>query len=184
MFLGQVTIGQKTNEIKEAPRLLNLLNLKNAVVITDALLTQKKVAKNIVERSGEYVMALKGNHSEFFREVKEYFNSFKGEVEKQIEKNQGKVEIRQCQVGHIEWFKDKKDWPGLKEIIKIDYERHYEGKVKKVTRYYISSMKCSAMKYLQIVRSHWGIENGLHRTLDVYFKEDASQEHDRNAATN
>ena len=37
---------------------------------------------------------------------------------------------------------------------------------------------------LNSVRAHWGIENKLHRTLDVLFLEDAAKEHDRTTAEN
>jgi hypothetical protein len=58
--IGQITIGEKTNEITAAPQLLKLLNLKDTVITTDALLTQKEVAKTVIDKGGDYVMALKG----------------------------------------------------------------------------------------------------------------------------
>ncbi|MCY4522075.1 MAG: ISAs1 family transposase [Caldilineaceae bacterium] len=40
-------------------------------------------------------------------------------------------------------------------------------------RYYIASRPVDAQALLALVRSHWRVENGLHRTLDVQFREDA-----------
>ena len=47
-FIGQVTIGEKTNEITAAPKLLNQIDLEGTIVTTDALLTQKEIASGPV----------------------------------------------------------------------------------------------------------------------------------------
>ena len=185
-FLGQITIDCKTNEITAAPKLLENLNLQGAVITVDALMTQKEIATTIIQRGGDYVMALKGNQGSLYEDVRLYFNSPDKNLSSysSVEKNRGQVETRTCTMASASWIEKRMDWMGLTTLFKIDSEIFYEGKTTKETRYYITSLNISASELLSIARKHWSIENGLHRTLDVSFKEDASQEHDRNAAAN
>lgn len=61
--LAQQKVENKSNEITVVPQLLKLLNLKRAVVTLDAMGTQTKIARQIFEGGGDYVLALKGNQS-------------------------------------------------------------------------------------------------------------------------
>lgn len=42
-------------------------------------------------------------------------------------------------------------------------------------RYFINSIQADADIFAKAVRGHWGIENKLHWTLDVTFREDANR---------
>jgi predicted transposase YbfD/YdcC len=42
-------------------------------------------------------------------------------------------------------------------------------------RYYLTSLPGEARAFGAAVRSHWGVENGLHWVLDIAFQEDASR---------
>jgi len=185
-FLGQLTVGSKTNEITAAPKLLSKLALKGSVVTVDALMTQKEIARAIVSKGGDYVMALKGNQGVLHENVVLYFSGLQEVVScaKSIEKNRGRTEIRTCTVASADWLEEKEAWRGLKSLFKVELETHYDGTVTKDSRYYITSLAGEAEELLLVSRKHWSIENGLHRTLDMTFKEDASQEHNRNAAAN
>lgn len=186
-FVGQLTIDSKTNEITAAPQILNLLNLKNTVITVDALMTQKTVAKTIIDGTGDYMMALKGNQGTLFEDVKLYFSESQIGMSyaRSLEKNRGQVEIRTCtKTEDISWLYQKNDWKGLKGLCRIDSEIHKGSKISFKSRYYIVSFSADAQELLEISRQHWSVENQLHRTLDVHFKEDACQEHDRYAAAN
>jgi predicted transposase YbfD/YdcC len=185
-FLGQISIESKTNEITAAPELLKALNLKGAVVTVDALMTQREIAATIVNRQGDYVMALKGNQGSLHENVCLYFSIVQEGMScaRSVEKNRGRVEVRTCTKASAGWIEGGETWTGLKSLFRIESETYYEGKVTEETRYYITSLEEGAFEMLDIARKHWSIENGLHRSLDMYFKEDASQEHNRNAAAN
>jgi predicted transposase YbfD/YdcC len=185
-FLGQMTIDSKTNEITAAPELLNKLNLKGAVVTVDALMTQKAIAEAVIQRAGDYVMALKGNQGTLFEDVRLYFTAIQEGMScaRKVEKNRGRIEIRTCTKASGGWLDKLEAWKGLKSFFKIDLETYYEGKETKEERYYVTSLDIDAVQLLVIARDHWSIENRLHRSLDMHFKEDAAQEHDRNAAAN
>jgi predicted transposase YbfD/YdcC len=186
-FLGQLTIGEKTNEITAAPQLLEKLNLENTIVSVDAIMTQKDIAEKIIDGGGHYIMALKGNQGTFFDDVRLYFSETQEGMSswRSIEKNRGRVEERICTMSFdIDWLANKSEWKGLKAIFKIDSDVSYEGQSTCETRYFIISLETSAQSCLYLARKHWSIENGLHRTLDIHFREDGNQIHDRNAASN
>lgn len=186
MFLGQMTIDCKTNEITAAPKLLESLNIEGSIITVDALMTQREVAKTVIRKKGDYVMALKGNQESLYEDVRLFFDSIQEEMScaRSIEKNRGHVETRTCTKAPADWIDRKDSWAGLKNLFKIDSEIYYEGKTTQETRYYMTSLEAEASELLTIARKHWSIENGLHRSLDMIFKEDSAQEHDRNAAAN
>ena len=62
LTLGQVATDAKSNEITAIPLLLELLDLKGATVTIDAMGCQKEIAAKIVDREGDYLLALKDNH--------------------------------------------------------------------------------------------------------------------------
>lgn len=186
-FLGQISIESKTNEITAAPKLLDLLNIKNAIITVDAMMTQLDIARAISDKKGDYVMALKGNQGTLFNDVRLYFSEIENGMScsRTIEKNRGQVEIRTCvKTEKIQWLDHFEKWKNLKAIFKVESETYKEGKTHVEKRFYLTSLNYEASKLLNIVRQHWNIENKLHRTLDVHFKEDSSQEHNKNAAAN
>lgn len=187
LCLGQVGVNSKTNEIGAMPDLLSSLCLKGTVVTTDALLTQKSIAQQIRNQGGDYLLALKGNHGTLFKEAKLYFTELHTGMFswRTLEKNRGFVEERSCLVsGCTHGWETLEEWPDLRRVLLVRSQRTRDGKTTTEERYYITSAELGAKPLLESVRAHWGIENKLHRTLDVLFLEDASQEHERTTAEN
>ncbi len=88
-----------------------------------------------------------------------------------------RIETITCSVIDVLSLLDKrKDWKGIKSIVRITSERIIKKTQKESIeqRYYITSLNTDAEKINKAVRSHWNIENNLHWNLDVVFKEDAS----------
>jgi len=61
LVLGQRKVDEKSNEITAIPELLKVIDIKGALVTIDAMGCQKKIAQQIIEQQGDYVLALKGN---------------------------------------------------------------------------------------------------------------------------
>ena len=99
----------------------------------------------------------------------------------------GRIEIRTCSryldLSHIE---GKEKWKGLKTIVRIKTQTTNKntGKVSNEQRIYISSLEQNANTLNKAIRNHWSVENKLHWTLDVLFREDASRKRKDNAAEN
>src|SRR5688572_11483645 len=70
MVFGQVAVGGKSNEIEAIPRLLALLDLEGATVTVDAAGCQREVAREVTDRAGHYVLAVKGNQPALYAKVK------------------------------------------------------------------------------------------------------------------
>jgi predicted transposase YbfD/YdcC len=70
---------------------------------------------------------------------------------------------------------DAAAWPGLRSIGMVEATRMLAGETTIEQRFYLTSLKPEAQEFARAVRNHWGIENGLHWTLDVTFREDQSR---------
>ena len=200
LVLGQVKVNEKSNEITAVPELLGVLMLQGAIVTLDAMGCQKDIAADIIDKHADYVLALKGNHATVHEEVKEFFDDAVPpcatecaaharkelmDFHKTFDKGHGRIETRRYwQSTDIDWFEDKKLWKGLKSFGMVESIRKEKGKSTIERRYYLSSLPLDAKRFGQAVRGHWGVENNLHWSLDVTFREDDSRARTRNAAQN
>jgi predicted transposase YbfD/YdcC len=188
MVLGQVKTEEKSNEIKAIPILLDLLVLEGAIVTIDAMGCQSAIAEKIVEQKADYVLAVKENQAHLLDDLKEAFEQTpQTDHYTTTEKSHGRIEKRSCKViTDMDWISKKDKWKNLQSIICIESERTLIQTDEKHTeqRFYISSLHTTAAHFNQIVRTHWGIENKLHWSLDVTFKEDLSTKQAGNAAEN
>ena len=188
LTLAQEPCDSKSNEITALPRLLDRMALKGAIVTMDAAGCQTAIVQGLQALradDADYVLAVKRNQDTLHREVKAAFDdadrgAFTPEVEDRcetVERNGGRRERRTCTVldgpGLCEWVADTKVWPGLRSLVRVQAERTGpRGRRQRSVHYYISSRPPHAEALLALVRGHWGVENGLHRTLDMQFRED------------
>ena len=189
---GQTAVQEKHNEIVAIPELLDELQVKNCIVTIDAMGTQTEIAKKIISKSADYVLALKGNQGNLHEGVRDYFNDEDflmqikniGEYSKTVEKARSQIETREYyQTDDISWIDSKSSWKGLKTIGMVKTTIKKDDKTSDETRYYISSLAQDISLFEKSVRQHWAIES-MHWQLDVTFREDANRTLDKTAAQN
>jgi len=200
LALGQVKVDDKSNEITAIPELLRVLDLQGCIVTLDAMGCQKEIAAQIVDKKADYVLALKGNHATVHEEIQEFFTDAVPPCATQaahtvaantmgffqtLEKDHGRIETRRYwQSSDIAWMQDKPLWRNLRSIGMVESVRRIKGENTLERRYYLSSLPLDAPTFAQAVRQHWGVENSLHWSLDVTFREDHSRARSKNAAQN
>lgn len=182
MILGQVATDAKSNEITAIPRLLKLLNLDGAVVTIDAAGCQKKIARQIIKQGGDYLLQLKGNQGGLHEETVMLFEQCLGDdchgiayhTASTTNGGHGRIEQRRIwAMAEVAWFTERSKWKNLRSLIRVQAKRTLNGRTSQEYRYYISSLPAhGAAKLLDYIRGHWGIENRLHWSLDVNFRED------------
>lgn len=187
LVLGQVKVDEKSNEITAIPALLRILEISGCIVTTDALGCQQEIASTVIERGGDYLLALKENQNQLYEDVTDLFKGAEEvkflDVEhtyaKTTNKNHGRIEIRECWAisdpDFTHYLLGFENWKGLRTLIKVTAHRQMQGETTTEDRYFISSLKTPAKRILKVVRGHWGIENGLHWVLDIAFREDESR---------
>jgi len=190
LTLGQQRVADKSNEITAIPKLLELLDIDGAIVTIDAMGCQHEIAKKILEKNADYLLALKGNQGQLHEDVKLFFSNKPGTSKffshKEIDGGHGRIETRISTVtGDIDWLKTMHpQWQKLRSIVEVESVRELKDKVETEKRYYISSLAADPKGILEAVRQHWGIENSLHWILDVCFGDDQSRIRKGNAPGN
>lgn len=193
--LGQVTVEAKSNEITAMPQLLELLDLRDKVVTTDAMGCQKAIAETIVAGGGDYILAVKDNQPTLHAELQAAFATAATPPPRSPrlytteDQGHGREEQRTVQVlpaqGHLSTAQ-LAAWVGVLTLVMVTRVVWCEatGVESIEVRYFLSSLRPNARRLGTAIRGHWRIENGLHWVLDVVFREDARRLYDRTAAEN
>ena len=187
LTLGQVKVDEKSNEKTAVPVLLDELDLENAVVSIDAVACNPSIAEQIIEKQGDYLLALKKNQKTLYEQVTSEIERQQTALEKQVWEDfgSGRLEKRTCYVlKDLQFVEALQEWAGVKAVVMVQAQREKNEKQTLETRYYLSSLDKSAVEFNHLVRNHWSIENQLHWQLDVSFREDQSRIRKDNAPEN
>lgn len=187
LVLAQEKVDEKSNEITAIPTLLESLELSGAIVSVDAMGCQKEIAAEIIANQADYILALKANHESLFDQAKNEFSRQKLPTHNCIEKGHGRITNSEVSVqSNITFIDNVHLWEGIKSLIKVTTTTTHtiDNRTSCQDRYYISSLGQTPEEFTQLIRKHWQIENNLHWTLDVQFKEDLSRIRNKNADQN
>ena len=192
--LGQKKIDDKTNEITEIPKLLDLIDIEGCVVTIDAIGTQTKIMDKIIEKKGDFCLQLKDNQPDACERVELYFNSLSKSEKKElasfssVEKDHGRIEKRKYTVCTddplIRLVLDNDKWKHVKAIGIAELQRTIGEKTSIERHFHLLSFVPTAEKYGSYARTHWEIENSLHWVLDIHFNEDRCSANSDNAISN
>jgi len=183
MALANV-LAPNNNEVAGAMQLIELLQLKGCVVTADALHCHRGMAKEILKRGGDYVLAVKENQPALLADAKAAIRAAERKRKTSIttiDAEHGRKERRAALVAPVKDMAQQHDFPGLKAVARITSKR---GGEKAIERYFLMSQTYSRAEILRIVRAHWTIENGLHWPLDVTLDEDLARNRKDNGPAN
>lgn len=191
LVLMQMAVERKENEIVAAPKLLQSIDLNGAIIIGDAMHTQRNISAQIVEAGGDYIWTVKGNQArtEWAIEklfVQEVVNLKKGVplskdfqmAAEKTSKAHGRIEKRTILVSQA--LNDYLDWPHVAQVFRLEREVwHDQGRRKTREVVYgltsLTQQRAGPQRLLKLTRHYWGIENGLHYRRDVTLQEDATR---------
>lgn len=190
LVLMEVELEGKGCEIPGATKLLKMVDLREKVVMGDALHTQRAVSIQIVEAGGDYIWFAKGNQPQLEEDIRLWFepepDPIPGqgrlpkdfETVKEARKGHGRLEERTLTVSSQ--LNDFLDWPYVRQVFHL--KRHFvstkTGEIQEQVVYGLTSLSREEITpdhLLQKIRSYWGIENGLHYRRDVTLREDRTR---------
>lgn len=191
LILAQRAVGGKSNEITAIPDLLDMLVLDGAIVTIDAMGTQKEIAARIVAKKADYVLALKGNQGALKNDASLFFAdpalAADCPCHKEIVSGHGRIEERIVRAADATWLAQRHpEWRDLSSVAAVTNHRTNKrtGRTATETRLYISSMPPDPVRLAAAARAHWSIENKLHWSLDVAFREDECRTRKDHSARN
>jgi len=187
LTLGQVPVGEKTNEIPLAHTLLDGLLLEGRVLTMDALLTQRAIARDVVARGGDYLMVVKDNQPTLRADIALLFAAPGDDAAamtraRSTDREHDRRERRALQASAA--LAGYLDWPAAAQVFRVDRRilDTRTGEIRTEVVYGVTSLppeRADATALLRLLRGHWTIENRLtprgYPVRDVTFDEDRSQ---------
>lgn len=185
-----VPIDEKANEIPTIETLIAGMDLTGIIATWDALNTQTKNVKAVINAGGDYIVPIKENQKNFYNDLKLYFdekrcaeiiagNSSSVYYTENEKSHSSYIKYEYFQTSNINWYSNLSDWEGIhsfglvrKTITKKEKVKNKRKNIKKKTiektvttteyRYYISSKQVNIKKFSIATRGHWAVENKIH----------------------
>ena len=174
------------------PKLLDMLAIEGAIVTIDAMGCQRAIARKILDKKADYVLALKDNQTTLREDVEVFVaeqkaNGFQDATisrDQTVDGDHGRIETRTTTVIHdADWLRERHDWPGLKSVVMVESLREAGDKTEPETRFYITSLGMTAAQLGPVIRSHWTVES-MHWVMDMVFRDDECRVRTEHAPAN
>ena len=182
LVIGSRECNTVMGEITAFRELIEMLDVKGAVVVADALHCNPESAKTVVFGEADYLFVVKDNQP-IMKDDIEFFFQNESNLEKfsQTEKNGGRIERRTAFVSRKigDWLHRREDWLNLSCIGAVHREFEKDGQKSSEWHYYISSAPLTAQSLFHHARMEWSVE-AMHWLLDVHFGEDKTRVLDMN----
>lgn len=182
LVLGQTKVDDRSNEITAIPQLLDMLEVSDCIVTTDAMGCQTAIAEKAIENDADYVFVVKENQGRLLETIQELFDDpdemrwVDCDYHQTVDKDHGRIEIRQCWTTsdpeYLQYIASFAGWKGLQSMGMIQAERRIGEEKSVKQRYFISSLESNAKQLFHTARTYWEIENKVHWVLDITFRED------------
>ena len=207
-----VPINDKTNEIPTIETLIKGMDLTGVIATWDALNTQTKNVKAVINAGGDYIIPIKANQETFYNDLVLYFDNKRCEeiiagssnsvYYTENEKSHSSfIKYEYFQTSDINWYSKLSDWEGIQSFglvrktitkkAKVKNERKNAKKktIEKIVtttecRYYISSKQVNIKEFSIATRQHWAVENKIHWHLDFTFRQDNNTTTNKKALLN
>lgn len=169
---------KQTNEIKMAIPLLEAVDIQGKDISADALLTQRQLARYLVEdRQAHYHFTVKGNQSGLLEDIALYFQGRREPDLVTVDFDHGRIETRK--IWTTTALNAYLDFPYVAQAFVIERETFQKKTAKSAneTAYGITSRtpeQAHPQRVLQVNRGHWSIES-CHYILDWNYDEDRSR---------
>jgi predicted transposase YbfD/YdcC len=190
--VAQLRVDAKTNEHKAALELLGILPLKGKVVTGDAMFTHRDVCAEVIAGEGDYILPVKDNQPTLRADIAAVFPEPEAGLPplpaarrdaaidraSQVDKGHGRIEKRTIEVTSSLAEYLESDWPGCAQVFRLTRERRIGAEAETEVVFGITSLtreQAGPKRLLELIRGHWGIENGLHGVRDGTLGEDASR---------
>jgi predicted transposase YbfD/YdcC len=177
---AQLEVGEKTNEIPEARKLLPTLPISGRVCTFDALHAHRQLWRLLHSKQAYPLFVIKGNEPTLQADLATYFADPHAQVQQAetLDHHRGRVEHRVIRVSQELCSYLQTSWPGITHVAELTRTRTKKGKTTVEVVYLMSilpSGRPAPQRLLELSRGHWSIENSLHYVRDVTFAEDRSR---------
>ncbi|MDE9570815.1 ISAs1 family transposase [Xenorhabdus bovienii] len=181
LVLSQNPVLNKAGEIQGIRQLIDIINVKGAIITLDALHCQRETLEKISEKKAHVVVQVKKNQPHLWDAVQSQFqvvfDAGKEKIVTEIKQEaHGRREARyvfQLKPNFTPEMSEK--WPTIRSLIAVERHRTENGKGTVDTTYYVSLLSPRHKLLGHYIRQHWRIENSQHYILDVVFRENDSR---------